>query len=65
MPGDHGGEGDHHQESVNASFEPISTVSVFTHLEEDSNKEYREEAEAAEGDEGEENFEERSQADPI
>ena len=65
MPGDHGSEGDHHQESVNTSFEPISTVSVFTHLEEDTNKEYRKEAEAAEGNEGEEKFEERSQADPI
>ena len=65
MPGEHDGEGGYHQESVNASFEPTTTTSVFAHLEEDADDKNREEAKAGEGDEKEEKFEEISQADPI
>ena len=38
VPGDHGGEGAHHQESVKAPFEPTTTTttSVFSHFEEEA-----------------------------
>ena len=66
VPGDHGGEGDHHQESVNPSFEPLSTWSVLSHFEEDADKEKREEAKVAKADEDEEKLKKSlSQAGPI